>query len=66
MSEEVNIKPGERVDIKPEAQAAVGGEAGVVVGFRPEPPAKGVVIAVDKKGGNNAVVAPEDIERPES
>lgn len=59
-------KPGERVVIKPEAQAAVGGVEGVVVGFRDEPPASGVVVAIDKKVCDNAVVAPEDIERVEA
>ena len=61
MTQHMNIKPGDRVDIKTEAQAAVGGETGIVVGFRQEPPAPGVVIAMDQKVGNNAVVAPEDI-----
>ena len=61
MTQQMNIKPGDRVEIKTEAQAAVGGETGIVVGFREEPPAPGVVVAVDHKVSNNAVVAPEDI-----
>lgn len=61
MSDTSNVKPGERVVIKPEAQQAVGGTAGVVVGTRDAPP-PGLVIAVDGQGGHNAIVAPEDVE----
>lgn len=61
----LNVKPGERVVIKPEAREAVGGAAGVVVGTRDVPP-PGLVVAVDGKRAINSVVAPEDVERPDA
>ncbi len=64
MTEQPLMTLGARVAIKPEAQAAVGGDAGGVVGYRDEPPAPGVIIAVDQKPCTNAIVAPEDILDP--
>lgn len=61
--EHLNVKPGDRVVVVgEEAQEAVGGTQGVVVGTTappPDPPK--VIVAIDERPATNAVIDPHDI-----
>jgi hypothetical protein len=60
----LNVKPGDRVVVVgEEAQEAVGGKEGVVVGTTappPDPPK--VIVAIDEGPATNAVIDLSDIE----